>query len=457
MVLLESAAQPCVADIRHLWAFARGCSHYPRTTVLSPGCEAHHRSGLHAAEGPEEQGFFPWSRRCLGQSFAGPCENDHHECCGWWWPFWTVCPGCSSGPGFAQCQHDFPRPMPPLPRCDESHLGASEWALLWLARDFHYWREEREPDAEETWLWFFLFSGFLTETSFTRRVFSVTTWYDLNSLGKCAVLVLQMFRNSSKYSSMFKDAQVEEEHASFWKAIRNLSFAGQRFDSLTSPLFKIFTVFPGMIRFLCNMTRVGDAEDQRWAKRILEALSAPAGGQNLIKAAMVADCMLMVQSFLRLDDRSDTSVMIKAREAMSFKGQAVVVCFWTKDWTPKIKTIPARSTKPSMILESCSWRMASWQQLQKTLWLGRRSNSRTSWARLCFGILGGQCPAFSPTPTLKSYGNMGKPFLDWWTSLRRHIFQPSNTSMLLLPLTWKQISHGRIGGNLFSRWPFKKG
>lgn len=128
-----------------------------------------------------------------------------------------------------------------------------------------------------------------------------------------------LLRNSSKYSSLFKDAQMEEDNLGFWKAIRNLSFAGQRFDSLTSPLFKIFSLFPGVIRFLCNMTKVGDVDDQKWAKRILEALTAPSGGQHLIKAAMVADCLLTVQNFLRLDDRSDTSVIIKAREAICFR------------------------------------------------------------------------------------------------------------------------------------------
>ena len=130
-------------------------------------------------------------------------------------------------------------------------------------------------------------------------------------------------RNSGKYSKLFQKAQLDDA-GGFCKAIKNFSYAAQRFDSITTPLFKIFTLFPSMLRFLAGMTRHGDSDDQRWARRILETMTAQDGGQSLIKSAMSADAFIILEKFLRLDDREDSTVILKAAEALSGKGG----CLW---------------------------------------------------------------------------------------------------------------------------------
>ena len=97
--------------------------------------------------------------------------------------------------------------------------------------------------------------------------------------------------------------------------MKNFSFAAQRFDSLSAPLIKIVALLPSILRFLSKLTQLGDADDQRWARRILEVLTCREGGQHLVKAAMVGDAMLILQKFLRMDDAADSPVIIKAQEA----------------------------------------------------------------------------------------------------------------------------------------------
>ncbi|CAE7948966.1 unnamed protein product [Symbiodinium sp. KB8] len=129
----------------------------------------------------------------------------------------------------------------------------------------------------------------------------------------------RMVRTSLKYSGLFK--QVQQEAHDWSRAVKSLSFAMQRFDSLTTPLFRVITLFPSVLKFLCNMTRadVGDSEDRVWSRRYLETFTRRQGGENLCKAAVIGDGLLVLQRFLRLDDRSQSDVLLKAREAMETK------------------------------------------------------------------------------------------------------------------------------------------
>ena len=130
-------------------------------------------------------------------------------------------------------------------------------------------------------------------------------------------VLLRKLRNSDKYAAAFKKSQ--QEAAQFFKAYKNLSFAMQRFDSLTTPLFKIYNLLRPTVGFLASMTKTGDSGDQKWAKRFLELLTREDGGQNLAQAAIVADCLMILQKFLRLDDKSEGSVVLKASEAPANK------------------------------------------------------------------------------------------------------------------------------------------
>lgn len=94
-----------------------------------------------------------------------------------------------------------------------------------------------------------------------------------------------------------------------------MSFALQRFDSLSEPLLKVFLYFPSVLRFLGALTRDGDAEDARWSRRLLSQVTGLQGFRKLMTAAMAADALLMAQRFLRQDDRADTEVYLKLGEA----------------------------------------------------------------------------------------------------------------------------------------------
>ena len=119
--------------------------------------------------------------------------------------------------------------------------------------------------------------------------------------------------------------------------MKNFSFAAQRFDSLSAPLIKIVALLPSILRFLSKLTQLGDADDQRWARRILEVLTCREGGQHLVKAAMVGDAMLILQKFLRMDDAADSPVIIKAQEA-GFVEYAL--CFWPREF---VRFLPSRA------------------------------------------------------------------------------------------------------------------
>ena len=122
-------------------------------------------------------------------------------------------------------------------------------------------------------------------------------------------------RNSHKYSMLFQQTQLQQA-AGFAKCIRNFSYAAQRFDSVTTPLFKAYALLPAVLAFLSQLTKVGDAEDQRWGRRILESLTSQSGGSALVSAAMAGDAFLVMEKFLRLDDRSDSTAILKASEAL---------------------------------------------------------------------------------------------------------------------------------------------
>ena len=122
-------------------------------------------------------------------------------------------------------------------------------------------------------------------------------------------------RNSQKYSMLFQQAQLQPA-LGFAKCIRNFSYAPQRFNSVTEPLFKAYTLLPSVLGFLSQLTKVGDAEDQRWGRRILESITSQNGGSALVSAAMAADAFLVMEKFIRLDDAADSTAILKASEAL---------------------------------------------------------------------------------------------------------------------------------------------
>ena len=125
---------------------------------------------------------------------------------------------------------------------------------------------------------------------------------------------LTLLRNSGKYSKIFVQTQVRAAD-NFRKAIKNFSFAMQRFDSLSEPLHRIFLLLPEVMVFLGELSRVGDRADAQWARSLLRSLTGPESYVKVLSAALASDCFLVCQKFLRKDDSADAEVFMKAGEA----------------------------------------------------------------------------------------------------------------------------------------------
>lgn len=106
-----------------------------------------------------------------------------------------------------------------------------------------------------------------------------------------------------------------ERGLKFGKALKSFSFALQRFDSLSQPLALIFSLLPEVIHFLGDLTRKGDVDDGKWARRVLTKLMGAGSWKDIMTAALAADCLLVTQKFLRLEDKAEAECYIKAKEA----------------------------------------------------------------------------------------------------------------------------------------------
>ena len=140
----------------------------------------------------------------------------------------------------------------------------------------------------------------------------------LRLLVSCAIANLSkslaLIRNSGKYSKIFINTQVRTAD-SFRRAIKNFSFAMQRFDSLSEPLHRIFLLLPEVMVFLGELSRVGDRGDGQWARSLLKSLTGPESYVKVLSAALASDCFLVCQKFLRKDDTADAEVYMKAGKA----------------------------------------------------------------------------------------------------------------------------------------------
>ena len=116
--------------------------------------------------------------------------------------------------------------------------------------------------------------------------------------------------NSGKYRILWQQSQQNE----FSQSIRNFSFALQRFNSLSSPLYKVLISLKSVYAFLRRLCEEGDRADRLWAEELLSHLTGADAYQHLVNTALVSDAMLIGQKFLRLADVSDDSVCITARQ-----------------------------------------------------------------------------------------------------------------------------------------------
>ena len=121
-------------------------------------------------------------------------------------------------------------------------------------------------------------------------------------------------RNSGKYKHLFAEVQIGNAKR-YARAITNFSFALQRFDSLTEPGQRLVTLLPEVLQFLCILTKDGDVEDVKCARSCLSHLTGAGSWKRICTAAMGIDALLILQKFLRKDDKGNAEVFLKASEA----------------------------------------------------------------------------------------------------------------------------------------------
>ena len=94
--------------------------------------------------------------------------------------------------------------------------------------------------------------------------------------------------------------------------MNNFSMAGQRFGSMS----RVFELLPAAMHFLelTNPSK-GDNDDQHWARALLR-MTGPLAYRDMLGAALATDAMLVIQHFLREDDKADSCSFLKAAEAL---------------------------------------------------------------------------------------------------------------------------------------------
>ena len=86
-----------------------------------------------------------------------------------------------------------------------------------------------------------------------------------------------------------------------------MSFAEQRFDSRSAPLFKFFSLFPFAVKTLARLTKDGDNDDRAWATSLLREFAGTTGYDKLVSAAVVADAMVVSGVFINLEQATPSS------------------------------------------------------------------------------------------------------------------------------------------------------
>ncbi|CAE7715604.1 unnamed protein product, partial [Symbiodinium sp. CCMP2592] len=121
----------------------------------------------------------------------------------------------------------------------------------------------------------------------------------------------RMLEDSGKYRILWAESQQKE----FSQALRNFSYAKQRFNSLSMPLFKLLSSLKSVYAFLVQLAAEGDRDDRRFAETLLTELSGRSAFQHLVNAALAADSMLIGQRFLRLADTDNDEACVTAQQA----------------------------------------------------------------------------------------------------------------------------------------------
>ena len=121
----------------------------------------------------------------------------------------------------------------------------------------------------------------------------------------------RMLEESGKYRNLWAESQQKE----FSQALRNFSYAKQRFNSLSTPLFKLLSSLKSVYAFLVRLVSEGDLDDRRFAETLLTELSGRDAFQHLVNAGLAADSMLIGQRFLRLADTDNDEACVTAQQA----------------------------------------------------------------------------------------------------------------------------------------------
>ena len=101
----------------------------------------------------------------------------------------------------------------------------------------------------------------------------------------------------------------------FAEIIRNLSYAEQRFDSRSEPLFRFFSLITMAIEALRELWEAGEYVERVWARDLLTVMGGEEGYDRLVSAAVVGDAMQVITWAIDLEQRADDEVSCSAQVA----------------------------------------------------------------------------------------------------------------------------------------------
>ena len=140
----------------------------------------------------------------------------------------------------------------------------------------------------------------------------------------------KMLQHSRRLSLVFEKKQRDapESARAFASVLRNFNYAEQRFDSRSSPLYKIFMLLPVVIDGLGDLANDWThPDDQLWAQHLLESFGGLDGYDAIVSAAVIGDAMILAQQAIRVCDTDDGDLTLEVASAAKLKHDLKVLLF----------------------------------------------------------------------------------------------------------------------------------
>ena len=128
------------------------------------------------------------------------------------------------------------------------------------------------------------------------------------------------FARRVKQSRRFRETWIrkhKEDAGALWNVTQDLGYAEARYDSRSRPMSTFCEKIGPALQVLSEMSRdvaKHHQEDAKWAKKLLEFLSGPAGFLKMVMFAIDTDFAVATHKLVRVQDKSQADVSLAAHE-----------------------------------------------------------------------------------------------------------------------------------------------